>query len=290
MLIRFSCAVTFPLRVVWGDSFCTLLYCVLHHALAHRWTDYPTRSRYYPSGIASSQTRNTPIVTPIDGRRTRIVEVFVGEYASGKTEVAINRALALRSEYGAVTLLDLDTEEPVYTVRSVKPILEERGLEVVALDPDAVFGLGEAGVPVTAEMLSVLGRTGSIVVDVGYGVHGAAALNLLEGIEEEPNVRVYCVVNARRPMTSTPELIAQYLRSLDWCHFIVNNTHLGDETTLEVILGGIRTVTRASEMTGIPVAAVSVAVDVAERLRLTEKDLGAPLWTMELFMRGSPRL
>lgn len=226
----------------------------------------------------------------IDGRSARVVEAFLGEYASGKTEVSINRALDLSREFGTVTLLDLDTEEPVYTVRSVKPTLKERKLEVVSLDADKVFGLGEAGVPVTAEMLSVLSRAGSVVIDVGYGVRGAAALNLLEGIEDEPQIRVYCVVNARRPMTSAPKLIADYLESLDPCDFIVNNTHLGDETTLEVTLDGVRTVARASEMTGIPVAAVSVAVDVAERLRLAERDLGAPLWTLELFMKGSPRL
>ncbi|HOB92273.1 MAG: hypothetical protein WBH35_00865 [Bacillota bacterium] len=224
------------------------------------------------------------------GNSARVVDAFVGEYASGKTEVSINRALDLSREFGTVTLLDLDTEEPVYTVRSVKPVLEERGLEVVALDADRVFGLGEAGVTVTAEMLGVLSRTGHIVIDVGYGVHGAAALNLVEGIEDEPQIRIYCVVNARRPMTSTPELIASYLESLDPCDFIVNNTHLGNETSLEVILDGIRTVTRASEITGIPVAAVSVAASVVERLRLAERDLGAPLWSLELFMVGSPRL
>ena len=62
------------------------------------------------------------------GNSARVVDAFVGEYASGKTEVSINRALDLSREFGTVTLLDLDTEEPVYTVRSVKPVLEERGL------------------------------------------------------------------------------------------------------------------------------------------------------------------
>ena len=107
-------------------------------------------------------------------------------------------------------------------------------------------------------MVTVLRLPGGVVIDVGYGVHGAAALNLIEGLEDEPSLTVYCVVNARRPMTSTPERIAQYLDELDPCDKIVNNTNLGRETTEEVILDGVEVVTEASRISGKPVAAVSV--------------------------------
>lgn len=220
----------------------------------------------------------------------RTVEAFVGEYASGKTEVSINRALALSRQGRRVVLLDLDTEEPVYTVRTARPILERRGLKVVSLEPHLVFGLGEAGVPVTEEMVTVLRLPGDIVIDVGYGIHGAAALNLIEGLENEPSLTVYCVINAKRPMTSTPERIVRYLAGVDPCHEIVNNTNLGRETTTEVILDGVEIVTQASGISGKPVAAVSVDARIVEDLGLNRLCLGAPLWRLELFMTGNPRL
>ncbi len=49
----------------------------------------------------------------------KIVEAFIGEYASGKSENAINRAMKLQSQGREVTLVDLDTVEPFYTLRPI---------------------------------------------------------------------------------------------------------------------------------------------------------------------------
>jgi hypothetical protein len=59
-----------------------------------------------------------------------IIEAYVGEYASGKSENAVNRAVALRRQGRQVTLVDLDTVEPCYTLRPIKKELEELGLTV----------------------------------------------------------------------------------------------------------------------------------------------------------------
>ena len=61
----------------------------------------------------------------------RVVEAYVGEYASGKSELAINRALELKNQGRMVTLVDLDTVEPFYTLRPVKKMLEEKGLVII---------------------------------------------------------------------------------------------------------------------------------------------------------------
>ena len=53
-----------------------------------------------------------------------IIEAYVGEYASGKSENAVNRALELKRQGLAVTLVDLDTVEPCYTLRPIKQELE----------------------------------------------------------------------------------------------------------------------------------------------------------------------
>ena len=53
----------------------------------------------------------------------RIVEAYVGEYASGKSENAVNRALALHRQGRQVTLVDLDMVEPCFCLRPLKKSL-----------------------------------------------------------------------------------------------------------------------------------------------------------------------
>ena len=57
------------------------------------------------------------------------MEAYVGEYAAGKSEVAVNRALQLLEQGKQVTLLDLDLVEPTFTLRPLKRDLEQMGLE-----------------------------------------------------------------------------------------------------------------------------------------------------------------
>ena len=75
----------------------------------------------------------------------RIMEAYVGEYASGKSEVAINRALSLLGGELSVTLVDLDLVEPFYTLRPLKRELEGMGLNVIAWETQDVLGFGETG-------------------------------------------------------------------------------------------------------------------------------------------------
>src|SRR5690554_1354287 len=116
----------------------------------------------------------------------RIVEGYVGEYASGKSEVAVNRAIELlNSGHPRVTLVDLDIVEPCYTLRPIKDKLSKLGLSVLAWDTRDTIGLGETGNILRAENKWALRREGDIILDIGYGVEGAKTLNLLEGAQEE---------------------------------------------------------------------------------------------------------
>lgn len=188
----------------------------------------------------------------------RIVEAYVGEYASGKSENSIHRALELRSDEMPVSLIDLDLVEPFYTLRPLKLALESQGVQVVAWETKDTFGLGEAGSIIMPQMRWALKRDGHVVLDVGYGVEGAKILNLLFGIENEPNLKVIIVINARRPMTHSVKDIVDYIREINRADVILNNTHLGDETTIEVIQEGVEMVHEAAKILGMPVIATSV--------------------------------
>ncbi|WP_041571395.1 ATP synthase [Candidatus Desulforudis audaxviator] len=216
-------------------------------------------------------------------RRIRIVEAYVGEYAGGKSEVAVNRALELAREGEPVTLVDLDTVEPCYTLRPLQEELAAAGIHVVAWETRRTLGLGEAGGTLKAEARWVLRRPGHVIFDVGYGVGGARILNLVEGAEQEPSFTVLAVINASRPLTATVEDIAAHVRALGSVHALINNTHLGSETTAAVVQAGAALVAEAGRILGIPVAATTAPAAVAAQIGPRDA-AGHPVRPLRRFM------
>lgn len=188
----------------------------------------------------------------------RIVEAYIGEYASGKSENAVNRALELAARGRQVTLVDLDLVEPFYTLRPIKQELQQQHVHVIAWETAETMGLGEAGSVIKPEMRWALWRPGDIILDIGYGVEGAKTLNLVEGARDSTELQVLAVLNASRPLTATVEDIVQHVREMGTVHGLINNTHLGDETTVEVIREGLELVAEAARILGLPLVATSV--------------------------------
>jgi len=212
-----------------------------------------------------------------------IVEAYIGEYASGKSENAVNRALWLMKQGRNVTLVDLDIVEPFYTLRPIKKKLEDMGITVLAWESRKTMGLGEAGNIIKPELRWVLKRAGDLILDVGYGVEGAKTLNLIHGVDDNPYLKIYAVVNVSRPMTSTSEDIVDYVRSLGRVDGIVNNTHLGSDTDIEVIQNGTKIVDKASRILNIPV--VFTTAEKKHQLLLGEVDYaGNHVFYIERFM------
>ncbi|QNO14978.1 hypothetical protein HYG86_09425 [Alkalicella caledoniensis] len=218
----------------------------------------------------------------------RVVEAYVGEYASGKSENAVNRALELKKlGNDKVSLVDLDTVEPFYTLRALKrKFKEEYDVDVITWETSETIGLGEAGSVIKPEMRWVLRREGNLVLDIGYGVHGAKILNLIEGATESDELKVYVVLNAHRPMTNTEEDIIQYIQSLGKIDGIVNNPNLGDDTTIDAINEGTKIVASAAEKLNIPIVYTAVATEFLDHFK--DKDImGNPIKEIKRFMPDS---
>lgn len=195
---------------------------------------------------------------------TRKVEIFAGAYASGKSETAINRALQSAALGKQITLVDLDTVEPAYTLRPIAGQLEQLGVSVIAqLD---YFGLGEAGSYITPLQMNCLSVQGDVVIDVGYGASGLDILDILSNIDKEEDLNIYLVVNTSKFETSSVENIVEYvefsegLEKRDWKKFtgIIANPHFGDETTKEDVIRGYEIIKAASEQVGIPIKAIGL--------------------------------
>lgn len=218
-----------------------------------------------------------------DKTATPIIEAYVGEYASGKSENAVNRAIYLKKQGLPVTIVDLDTVEPCYTLRPIKQELEERGIEVVAWETRDTLGLGEAGNVIKASMRWVLRRPGSIIMDVGYGVQGAKIFNLIEGAFDNPYLKIIAVINMSRPFTSTVDNILEYIATLGRVDALLNNTHLAEETTVEIVEQGAKGVTEAADRLGLPVVATAAVTEIAEKIGATDC-MGNPVWKLERIM------
>lgn len=218
--------------------------------------------------------------------KPRILEAYVGEYASGKSENAINRSLRLLARDRPVTLVDLDLVEPFYTLRPIKKQLEKLGLEVIAWDREDALGFGETGTLLKAAVKGVLARPGDIIFDVGYGTGGSKALNLVEGLTTRPELKIYLVVNTARPMTATVEDIIAYTRSFPHLDGLINNTHLGEETTPDLVQEGAQKVKKAAAVLGLPLLWTSALPPVAEQIG--PRDItGAPVYRLIPFMKGA---
>ena len=200
----------------------------------------------------------------------RFVEVYAGAYASGKSETALNRARQFANAKQQITLVDLDSVEPAYTLRPIAKELEAMGINVIT-QPDN-FGLGEAASYVTSAQINCLNNEDDIIIDVGYGAGGLDILDIINNIGEEKNLKIYLVVNTAKFETSTVENIIEYvtfsegLEKRPWKKFagVISNTHFGDETTKEDIINGYNKLKKACEIINLPI----VAIGVDEKLAL----------------------
>ncbi len=222
--------------------------------------------------------------------KERIVEVYAGAYASGKSETALNRARQYSQLNKPITLVDLDAVEPAYTLRPIAGELKALGINVIT-QPDN-FGLGEAASYVTPAQINCLSNEGDIIIDTGYGAGGLDILDILNNIEQEKQLEIYLVVNTAKFETSTVDNIIEYasfsegVEKRPWKKFsgLISNTHFGDETTKQDIINGYNKLKKASEKLDIPIRAIGVDEKLASEFGLTYDDI--EVW---LYRRMMPK-
>ena len=216
----------------------------------------------------------------------RVIEIYAGAYASGKSETALNRARQYAQLNKPITLVDLDTVEPAYTLRPIANDLRKMGINVIT-QPDN-FGLGEAASYVTPAQVNFLSNDGDIIVDVGYGAGGLDILDIVNNIDMETNLQAYLVVNTAKFETSTIDNIIEYVdfargseRKYDFSGMI-SNTHFGDETTKEDIINGYNKLKIASQKVNIPIRAIGIDEKLVQDFGLTYD--GFEVWAYKRMM------
>jgi hypothetical protein len=206
------------------------------------------------------------------------VTLFVGHFGSGKTEIALNRALDLAAAGESVTLADIDVVKPYFRSRSARDLLSEAGIDLLAPVGEHVH----ADLPIIVPQVRTVLRDRSrrLIMDVGGDDTGARVLGSLSDVIPHDETDCLVVLNFRRPSTRNADEAVAMVRQIEAVSRVavtglVSNTHLLRETTPQVVLDGHAKAMEAAETLGIPVVAVTVCDEIAGELR--GEDLGCPL-------------
>ena len=200
-------------------------------------------------------------LSPDAGRR---VTLFAGHYGSGKTNLALNFARAVKP----CAVADLDIVNPYFRTKDSAAALAAEGIDLVVSDY-ANSNVDFPAMPKEAYAL-VADRATRLVVDVGGDDRGALALGrYVDDIRAEGDYDMLAVVNAARPLTETPDDALEVLREIEAaCRLpftaIANNTNLGPETTPQTVLDSLPYAEEVARRMGIPVRFTSCRADLAD--------------------------
>jgi len=189
------------------------------------------------------------------------VNVVVGAFGSGKTEVAANAALAAARRGEAVTLVDLDVVKPYFRSQSLRGPLARHGVQVAAPQADHPFPEVRRALAEAAGLL--LAGQPKLVVDVGGDPVGSLALGALAPELPLAEVEQLLVLNFARPQTETVEQAAALARAIQGAARLpltglVANTHLLGETTPALVRRGLRLAEETGALLGLPLAFAAV--------------------------------
>lgn len=212
------------------------------------------------------------------------IQIITGHYGSGKTEYAVNLALALAQEREHVALADMDIVNPYFRSYEQAKRLEDAGIRVIVTSCGGV-----ADIPaINPEVMSIFQQeqwTG--VLDIGGDPIGARVLARFAPQLKQADFDLLFVLNANRPETKDVESALQYMQGIEAeCHQkvtgIVNNTHLCGETTAEEILKGAKLARELSERTSLPVIHHAVQRKFVEQV---QDKLPEPILPMNIYMK-----
>lgn len=199
------------------------------------------------------------------------VSLFLGHYGSGKTNIAVNYALHLRGKGRQVKIADLDIVNPYFRTKDSAADLENAGIELIS----PAFANSNVDLPsLPAEVYGLMGnRDFCTVLDIGGDDRGAYALGRWrQQILDEDDYEMFFVANFYRPLTTTAEEALEVMREIETAAgmkftAIINNSNLGNETTVSDITGTFLKAQELSSISSLPIAFTCAKRGLAQELR-----------------------
>lgn len=199
------------------------------------------------------------------------VLLLCGHYGSGKTNIAVNLAQAIKREYPTVTLADLDIVNPYFRSKDSATELKEADIRLICSN----FANSNVDVPALPPDLYALtdDRRMRAIIDVGGDDRGALVLGRLAPfILEENDYEMLMVINCYRPLTRDAASTLEVMREIEAAGGIrftalVNNSNLGVETTAEDVLASVRYANEVADMSGLPVVMTTADERLEDELK-----------------------
>ena len=196
--------------------------------------------------------------------------LLCGHYGSGKTNVAVNLAFYLKEQYNNVVVADLDIVNPYFRTKDSLEDFKARGIELICSE----YANTNVDIPALPANMYRLTANKDItaVIDVGGDDRGAYALGrLVPEIKQENNFDMLMVINGYRPLTPDAESTIEVMHEIEQaCGLkftgLVNNSNIGEETTVQNVLNSMVYANEVSKVSGLPVVMTSVKADLYDEL------------------------
>mgnify|MGYP001625465223 CR=1 FL=1 len=214
------------------------------------------------------------------------VIVLIGNYGSGKTELALNFAFEAANQGKKVELLDLDMVNTYFRLTDRGNLIKSKEIRLVS--PNfANKGVETLSLP--AEVASAFALDwDTVIFDVGGDPAGATALGRYhQDFMELPegSLKVLNVVNTRRPMAGTADKFLSLMEGMERHSRLkvsgfVNNTNLARLASVDDLRDGYEIVKEASSRSGVPVLYTSGRPDILAEFMAEEHEdryIGTPL-------------
>ena len=206
------------------------------------------------------------------------VKVLIGNYGSGKSELALNFAMQAAARGDRTELLDLDMVNTYFRLTERGKMVEQKEIRLVS--PNfACSGIETLSLPAEVSSAFVLDWD-TVIFDVGGDDVGATALGRYhrDFMALEPGaLEVLNVVNIRRPLASTVEKIHRLQEGMQ-THArlqitgMINNTNLSTMTSADDLWDGYELLRQVVELTGIPVAYTTGKKDILDAFLARDPD------------------
>ena len=189
----------------------------------------------------------------------RRMVVLVGNYGSGKTEIAINLAVKAAGEGLRTLVIDLDKVNDYFRMSDKVSLLAQKQINLVS---PTFAGQGVTPSSMSAAVASAFTDGWDLVIfDVGGDAAGALSLGRYhpDFAAWEGELAVWDIVNVFRPMSETPEKILKLKAQLEGfarlpVTALVNNSNLLNFASAEDLRRGYAVIRETCLLSGLPVA------------------------------------